>query len=283
MNSFQNKLALITGGSSGMGLALAKKLAALGANVWILARRPEVLSQALSEISQCRVSEHQSFGSIQADVTDAAAVTPAVEQFIAQNGVPDLLVNSAGQAHPGKFEELPLDIFRWMMDLNYFGIVHVTHAAAPGMMARHSGTIVNISSMSGFLGVYGYTAYSAAKFAVRGFSDVLRSEMKQCGVHVSLVFPPNSKTPAWDYENQFKPAVTKEVEGTGGFMSPEAIADAIIKGIQHNRYIITPGLESTLFYKLSLFLGDLVYPVMDLLTTNAFKNEARKNSDAHPN
>ena len=108
----------------------------------------------------------------------------AVIQVSEKSGPPDLLVNSAGVAHPGYFQELDLNIFHWMMEVNYFGTVYMTKEVIPSMLKRGSGYIVNISSMAGFVGTFGYTAYGGSKFAVRGFSDVLRAEMKIHGIGV---------------------------------------------------------------------------------------------------
>ncbi len=284
MKSFQGKFAFITGGSSGIGRSLAEELARRGASVWIAARHENLLQQALERIEAARVNAAQSFGSLCVDVSDQEGVNQALSKFVQEVGVPDLVINSAGVAHPGQVEELPLDIFRWNMEVNYFGTVYVTKAFLPGMIARGSGHIVNISSVAGILGVYGYTAYGASKYAVNGFSDVLRAELKPLGVQVSIAFPADVDTPQLAYENRFKPAVTKELNGSGGLMTPDAVAKSILKGVQRNHYIITPGLQSTLFYYLVHFTGNLIYSVMDLLVAQAMrKNGSPKHNPGHQN
>jgi 3-dehydrosphinganine reductase len=271
MKSFDHKLALITGGSSGIGLAVAKQLAALGANVTILSRSPEKLVEAQKEIEQSKVNPDQSITTLTLDVSDYAAVKSVLEVWMKSNGTPDLVVNSAGVVQPGKFEELDINLFKWMMDIDYFGIVNVLKVVVPGMIQRRSGYIVNISSMAGYLGTYGYSAYGGAKFAVRGLSDVLRSELKLYGIQVSVAFPPDTETPQLEYEKPFKPAITKELAGTAGAMSADAVAAEIISGIQHNRYTIKPGFENKLFYHLTNFIGDLTYKVMDMMVADAVK------------
>lgn len=171
---YQNKVAFITGGSSGIGLALAKSLSAKGAHVWIMARHQDRLETALAAIQAARQDPNQNCGMVVGDVTDWDQVTSAVSKVTQSAGIPDLLINSAGDAHPGYVQDLDIKIFRWMMETNYFGTVNVTKACLPGMIQRKSGHIVNISSVAGFLGVFGYSAYGASKFAVAGFSDVLR-------------------------------------------------------------------------------------------------------------
>lgn len=266
------KLALVTGGSRGIGLAVSKELASRGASVWIAARDGDRLALARRQIEEARRSDQQAVGTLALDVADAAQVTALLAAFSTEIDVPDLLVNCAGVAQPGRFEELDLEIFRWMMEVNYFGTVHVTKAIVPGMIARGSGHIVNVSSIAGFLGVYGYSAYGASKFAVAGLSDVLRAEMKPLGVGVSVVFPPDTDTEQLVYESQFKPAVTKALYGTAKGLSPEKVARSIVDGVVRRRYIITPGLEGSFFFRGQNLLGGLVYPLMDLMISRAWKS-----------
>ncbi len=272
MNNFHGRVVLVSGGSSGIGLAAAKALSAQGAHVWLLARDPEKLDLALGEIKALAVSETQNCGTLKADVSDFAQVEIAIAQLVDSVGPPDIVINSAGVAHPGYVQELDLEIFRWMMDVNYFGTIHVIKAVLPDMLARGSGHLVNISSLAGVLGVFGYTAYGASKFALRGYTDALRAEMKPKGIDVSIVYPPDVDTPQLEYENQYKPRETKALAGGGGLLSAEDCAQAIIKGIQKKNYLILPGLESKLIYRLSGFFGRLVYPLMDMLVAQAQKD-----------
>jgi len=193
---YENKLTLITGGSSGIGLALAKEITARGGNIAILARHADALEQAAAEIAACKVNADQKVYTLPADIVDYEALSAVLTKFKAEVGVPDIVINSAGVAHPGRFTALPLEIFHWMMDVNYFGTVNVLKLLLPEIQERHSGTVVNISSMAGFIGVYGYSAYGASKFAITGFSDVLRSELKPYGVQVSVVFSPRHRYPS---------------------------------------------------------------------------------------
>ena len=262
-------VALVTGGSSGIGLATARHLAAAGAHVWLVARDEGRLQAAQAQVEAARPDADQRVGYSVADVADAEAASAAVAQAAEQIGPPTLLVNCAGVAHPGYFQELDLAIFRWMMDVNYFGTVHMAKAVAPGMIARGSGHIVNLSSAAGFLGVFGYTAYGASKYAVRGFSEVLRAEMKPHGIGVSVVFPPDVDTPQLAYENQFKPPETRAIAGAGSVLSPDQVAAAIVSGVERNRFAILPGLEAKLTYRLAGILGGWVHPLLDYLVARA--------------
>ena len=138
------------------------------------------------------------------------------------------------------------------MYIDYFGTLYTTKTAVPMMIERKSGHIVNFSSGAGFLGVFGYSAYSAAKFAVRGFSDVLRSELKPYGVHVHVVFPPDTDTPQLHEENKIKPPETREIVGKQvKLLQPEDVAREVIRGIERHKYIIIPGFESKLYFLLT--------------------------------
>lgn len=261
--TFEDKRCLITGGSSGIGLAVAKLLAAAGADVWLLASGADRLAAACETVSAHRLLPDQVVQSIQADVADVDQVQRCLSPWLATGGAPDLLVNSAGVARPGYAEELSLETFHEMMDVNYFGTVHVTQALLPAMLARGEGHIVNIASIAGFIGVFGYTAYGASKFAVRGYSDALRSELKPQGLQVSIVYPPDTDTPQLAYENQFKPAETKALAGSARPMTAEAVAKAILRGVSKDRYLILPGLEAKLLYWLTGVSGPLLYPILD--------------------
>jgi 3-dehydrosphinganine reductase len=264
---FNGKIALITGGSSGIGLALAKQLAAQGVRVWISGRRQDVLTAAGTEVQSATGRTCNLFP---ADVTDASQAARLVEEVTRRDGLPDLVINSAGVTHPGYVEELGLDIFREMMDINYFGTVNVVKAVLPGMIGRGSGHIVNISSSAGFVTGPGYAAYSPSKYAVRGFSDVLRAEMKPHGICVSVVFPPDTDTPQLAYEKQNKTPELQQLSDDAsigpfhfGLLSAEQVAKAILNGVQHGSYIILPGKANYVLYHLVRLLGNLVFSMVD--------------------
>jgi 3-dehydrosphinganine reductase len=276
-DSWQGKTALITGGSSGIGLAVGRSLAEKGANVWLLARGVDRLNSALESM---KYDDSQYCGTISADVSDWDQVLAAVAQIESEIGVPDLVVNSAGVAHPGYFQDLGIEIFHWMMDVNYFGTVYICKAVVPGMVARGSGHIVNISSGAGFIGRYGYSAYGATKYAVRGFTDVLRSELKPLGIKVSIAFPPDTDTPQLDYERGFQPPETRALAGIASLisprwenmsttLSPEEVADSIMHQVERGRYMILPGFEMKLLYWLDRLLGSGIYPILDWLIVRA--------------
>jgi 3-dehydrosphinganine reductase len=266
-------LALITGGSSGIGLALAKALLQDRMDVCILARDEEKLSQALSELSSHKAKNHQRIYTLSCDVTNFEKLDKSLTQWTEEAGLPNLVINSAGATYPGYFQKLDVNVFHWLMDVNYFGTLHVIKSLIPGMLERGSGVIVNISSQAGFIGVFGYSAYSASKYAIRGLSDVLRAELKPHGIQVSIVFPPDTQTPQLDFEAPLKPIETKEIAGSSSVMTADAVAEAILKGVRKGRYVILPGFEGKFFYRLTNILGNLTYPIMDMMVRRAQKKK----------
>ncbi len=253
--NFRDQHILITGGSSGIGRATARLLTRRGAHVSVVARRQELLDETRVELEKLRQDPGQRFQAHSVDVTDWQQTQTAIATLTTDGHPPDILINAAGFARPGYFQELPLEVFHKTMDADFFGTLHPIKAVLPAMMERRSGHIVNFSSMAGYLAVFGYTAYSAAKFAVRGFSDVLRQEMKPYGIHVAVVFPPDTDTPQLHYENQFKPRETSDIAGAAKALTADQVARAVVRGIERRRDYILPGFEARISFLLCEGLG----------------------------
>jgi 3-dehydrosphinganine reductase len=277
---FTKKLTLITGGSSGIGLATACLLAAAGADVWILARDPEKLKAAEAKIKASQKSTDQKTGILVADVSNETQVTSVINQWMSQVGTPDILITSAGIVEPGYFEDQSVKIFHQMMDVDFFGVLHVVRAVSPGMVRRQSGHIVNISSGAGFVGWYGYAAYGSSKFAVRGLSEYLRTEMKPFGIKVSVVFPFDTKTPQLEYDDLHKPPETKALNSLiGSPVKADAVAKAIVKGISRGSFYIIPGFDIQVLYFIYSAFPGIALPILDYLVRialNRTKSTRRK-------
>ena len=272
---FTGKLALITGGSSGIGYALANQLVEAGASVILLARSQEKLDEAKTSLSSQLSQPDQLIHAIPADVTDVESLSAAIEDMAKTIGIPDFIFNCAGVALPGYVEQLKLEVFKWTMDIDYHGTVNVIKLLLPHLLQRGSGHIINFSSMAGVIGTFGYSAYSGAKFAVRGFSDVIRSELTPKNIRVSIVYPPDTDTPQLAFENQFKPYETRELAGSDKPISAAAVARETLKSVSRGKYAIVPGAEAKLLYFLGTRLGNWVYPVMDRLLAGIAKKKAR--------
>jgi NADP-dependent 3-hydroxy acid dehydrogenase YdfG len=173
---YDKKTAVITGGSSGIGKALALKLAESGANVFLIARDQQRLGEVLELLRARKVRPEQRFGAFSVDISDAAGVADALEQVKAAADI-DILLNNAGVACCDRIENLTDEQFIRMMQVNYFGMVGVTRALLPHFRQRGRGTIVNVSSLTGAIGIAGYAAYAPSKAAVIAFSECLRNEL----------------------------------------------------------------------------------------------------------
>jgi 3-dehydrosphinganine reductase len=244
---------VITGGSSGIGEALARATAAKGAKLTLLARGADRLASVAEPIGATGVP---------CDVSDRDAVTSVLATAAEERGPVDVLVCSAGITLPGRFLEADDQTFRDMIDVDYYGTLWPVRAVAPSMAERRTGSIVGVASAAALVGVYGYAAYGAAKFAVRGLFETLRTELVPHGVHVGCVFPPDVDTPMLAEENLVKPAETKAIAGSIKPLSADQVAQAILRGIDKRQaeiyadaqtralartVALTPGIYRALF------------------------------------
>ena len=261
VRDFEGKNAYITGGSSGIGLAAAELLAARGCNVIIFARGRERLEQALEKITASKKDDQQSFAFKQLDISDHEEVERVMAEAVEEFGPPDILINSAGRALPDYFENITYQQLDDSMKLHLYGNWNTIKALLPYLKQRR-GYIVNVCSVLGFMGVFGYSDYSASKFALMGLTESLKSELKPCGVGVSIVCPPDTDTPGFEVENRNKPPETAAVSEGGGLLRPEQVAVSLVKGMEKGKYIIAPGSARTI-YLLRRYLPWLVDMVMD--------------------
>lgn len=249
MSDWTGRHVVVTGGSSGIGLATAEAFAARGADVTLVARDIERLEIAREAVRSRRTpSAATNIATVAGDVSTLAGCEAIVEKATGGGGHPvDVLVSCAGVIIPGYFEAMTTESFETCMD-SWRGCVYMARAVAPAMMQRRGGHIVNVSSVAGFLGIFGYTAYSSAKYAVMGFSEALRSEMHPYGVKVSVVCPPDTDTPGLAFEKSLRPAETDKVAGAIAAVPPSTIAEEIVKGVERGKYLIVPGALSK-FYR----------------------------------
>ena len=241
--------ALVTGGSSGIGRALACRLAAAGYDLSLIARREHLLEEAAAEIRRHAARPGQQVMIHPADVADAAQAEAAVAACIDRLGAPDLVVTSAGIAIPERFEDASAAVFERSMAVNYFGTLHVVRAALPAMRARRRGRVVLVSSGAALMGIFGYASYGPTKFAVRGLAETLRAELRRDGVGVSVVYPPDTETPMLEEENRTKPEETRLITGVAKTWRADAVAACILRGIARGTFAITPGLTISLMQR----------------------------------
>jgi 3-dehydrosphinganine reductase len=246
---------IITGGSSGIGLATAARVVARGGRVSLLARDEIRLAAAAGLVGAVATAS--------ADVVDPVAVRTGVEELVAQAGPCDVLVTAAGSAHPGYFDRLEDSVFRDQMEVDYFGTLHAIRAVVPSMLDRGRGHLVAISSTAGLIGVFGYSAYSPAKYAVRGLAETLRPELAPHGIVVACAFPPDTRTPGLDAENELKPPETERISAAIKPREADDVARAIVRGIEKDKLVITADAQTAALARAAGLLGPYVRWAMD--------------------
>jgi NAD(P)-dependent dehydrogenase (short-subunit alcohol dehydrogenase family) len=184
MQFFDGKIVALTGASSGIGRALALDLSKHGAILALADRNAEGLAETVRLApAGSRITQHT------LDVADEAAVLGFAVAVRAAHGTVDILINNAGVAMYGSVMEISTAELRWLMDINFYGVVFGVRAFLPMLLERPVASIVNVSSLFGLWAPAGQSAYSAAKFAVRGYSESLRGELSHTNVHVVTVHP----------------------------------------------------------------------------------------------
>lgn len=262
LNSLSSRAVFITGGSSGIGLACAKLCASRGAHVAIFARDKRRIREAIAGIEVCRVSKEQRFKGYALDVARHTDVDRVMGRAVKECGAPYILINSAGLGGAFYFEKLPYRRFDDTFKINVYGVRNTAAVLVP-FMKEKGGHIVNVSSIGGFIGVFGYTAYSASKFAVIGFSESLRSELKQYGINVSVLCPPDTDTPMMRREDAGKPEETKAINKGGGLVSAEFVASELFKALEKNTFLIIPGMKGKLISLLKRLFPRMLEMIMD--------------------
>ncbi|XP_025129418.3 3-ketodihydrosphingosine reductase isoform X2 [Bubalus kerabau] len=244
---------VVTGGSSGIGKCIAIECYKQGAFITLVARNEDKLLQAKKEIEKHSINDKQVVLCISVDVSqDYSQVENVMKQAQEKLGPVDMLVNCAGMSLAGKFEDLEVSTFERLMSINYLGSVYPSRAVIATMKERRMGRVVFLSSQAGQLGLFGYTAYSSSKFALRGLAEALQMEVKPYNVYVTVAYPPDTDTPGFAKENQTKQGNFNSSIGSDGYMLSSltcgmAPVTSIMEGLQQ---VVTMGLFRTiaLFY-----------------------------------
>lgn len=256
IKNFTNKLCVITGGSSGIGLAIAEALADQGARLLLVARDAVGLRTAAQQLRQRGAAEVQVLSADVARDEDVAQLIPAIT---AMAPAADLIVNCAGIVSGGLLHEVPLDEWKRLHDVNVLGVVRVLDAVLPAMLARAArgeggGHIVNIASGAGLVGFTGLSAYGATKAAVVSLSESLRTELAASGIGVTTVCPGFVKTPI---AAKFRLFGRMDNEGThhaihAWFVRNDLEADVVARktlaAIRRNRRLVVVGRDATSGY-----------------------------------
>ncbi len=229
LTDYRDRVAVVTGASSGIGAQLARDLAARGARVALVARRADRLAALADELGADRALP------VACDVADRAAVEAAVARVRARWDRVDLLVNAAGVARHGLFKDERPETFVRLMETNYLGVVWAIRAVLPVMRRAGQGWIVNVSSVAGKLGQPDEAAYTASKFAVTGLSEALVSEFAPLGIHVMTVYPALVRT------EMFTPEILARMpeRATRTFVDPPVLTAALLRGLERGAFEVT--------------------------------------------
>jgi dehydrogenase/reductase SDR family protein 7B len=262
----KNKVVIITGGSSGIGKALAEIFGHNGSKIFITGRNVEELNKAIADIRGTGTTIH----GIQADVSIESDNKKMADEAIRVYGKIDILINNAGISMRALFDEVDIAVVKKVMDINFYGVLYATKYCLPEI-EKNKGSIVGISSIAGYRGLPGRTGYSASKFAMNGFLEVLRTEHLKTGVHVLTACP------GFTASNIRKRSLTKDgsaqgesPRNEGNMMTAEECASHI--------YNATVKRKNTLILttqgKLVVFLNKWLPRIADKLVYNVMAKEA---------
>lgn len=225
----KDKIAVVTGGSKGIGRAIAERLLAEGAAVFICARDKSVLKQSLEQLS--------AFGKVDGEVCDVrseAQVKMMLDECVRVFGGIDILVNNAGVGVFKTVEETTPDEFEWVLQTNLFGTFYACHHAIPEMKKRGGGHIINVSSLAGQNAHPKMSAYNASKFAVNGFTEAMMQEVRQDDIKVSLICPGSVNT---EFGNG------KVSDENAWQIQPEDIAEVVVELLNQKSNALTSKVE----------------------------------------
>jgi len=244
--NLKNRTAIVTGAASGIGRGIALALARRGCNLALadideagLAETERMMANAGSKTSRHRL-----------DVADREAVAAFPKEIRAAHGGVDLLVNNAGVALGGAFEQVAEEDFEWLFGVNFWGVVRMTRAFLPHLRASDDARIVNISSVFGLIAPAGQTAYAASKFAVRGFSNALMNELEGSNVGVTVVHPGGVRTAIARnarWPKSAKPETVAAVTETANralVLPPERAGEIIVEAIERRAKRVLVGRDA---------------------------------------
>ncbi len=244
----QHKHVLVTGGSSGIGLDLAQAYASLGWSVTIVARDQKKIDDAIIRCQQISSLPRSQIRGYSIDINNSENVAAFAKTTSLEIGTPDLIILSAGICYSKRFIDDSEDSFETLMKTNVFGSRTFVKAFLPDMQKRRSGQICFVSSLAGIIPVYGYSTYSASKFALIGLAGALRQELTEYNIGVSVLCPPEVDTPLIAEEAKSILPQTRFLKDVGGTLDVKTVTKAAQKGIANNRFLIIPGVKAKFTY-----------------------------------
>lgn len=260
--SFKNKNVLITGGSSGIGLATAKEFGKLGANLFLIARSAERLEKARNEIL-ATVPQSGKVVVFPIDISNQEKIETTVFFIIEQHGGIDVLINSAGISICGRLEDHSPEDHENVLRINYLGMLYTLKTVYPHMKNKPGSHIGFVSSVAGYLGVFGFSAYAASKFALTGLAESIRNEAKDYGIGVTVIYPPDTDTPMYHQDIDSKLPECIALSANAKLVQPEEVAQKFVNGILKGRFEVFCNLESRLIRMLRFVLPNVYFKAVD--------------------
>ena len=262
MEWYRGKKVYVVGGSQGIGRAAAVQLAGAGAHVWVGARNRAQLDETV-EAMRAAGNDGQTFGASVVDVTDAASVKTTAAAVLAGLGGLDVLVCNQGYAHTGYIQQLDDEHFDAMIQTNYLGHVRVTRSFLQHFVEQGSGHICLVSSMLGFMGLFGYAAYSGSKHAVAGYARCLRQDLLPAGIRVTVFYPPTTDTPGLERENENKPPETWALESSSRKFTADQVAASMLRATARGKFEAVCGADSWFIWMASRYAPWVVHLFTD--------------------
>src|SRR3954468_1579317 len=253
---------VITGASSGIGRATALAFASAGADVVLAARRQAPLREAAAECEQRGARAL----AVPTDMRDEAAVKRLADSAVERFGGIDVWVNNAGVTLLARFEDAPSELWREVLEVNLFGYANGARAAIPHLRARGGGAIVNVGSVNSRVGAPYASAYVASKFAVRGFAECLRDELRSEGIDVCTIMPASIDTPLFQHAANFAGRPIKPLRPV---LRPERVAAAIVRCAQRPRREGVLGFSG----RQLVVLHDLALPLFERVMSRNVERE----------
>lgn len=237
---YKGKVVIITGGSSGLGKELARRFLEQHAAVALVARDGKKLTQVKVDLAEYLMAG-QKLETFSCDVSDISACEQTLQEIAQQLGDPHILINSAGVIKEGYFDTLALSDFRQVMEINYFGVINFIRATLPYFNRQGGGRIVNIASLAGKFGSFGYAAYCGSKFALVGLTETLRLELKPRNIAVQLVCPGEFDTPMTQQLSTSRTNENRIISQTVPVLGVVEVTDEVFASIARGQYLIIPG------------------------------------------
>jgi uncharacterized protein len=253
---------VVTGASSGIGAAIAREMASRGARVTLVARRREALEKLAGEIGSGAVVEP-------ADLSDRESIEDLGRRLLAA-GTPDVLVNNAGAGRWLAIDETDPGEVEQMTWLPYLGAFELTRILVPSMIARGSGRIVSMTSLSGYTYVPGATGYVVARWAMRAFASQLRLDLRGTGVGSTLIAPSEVDSPYFDNNPGSKERIPRAALLLGGAVTPEVVAKATADSVEHDRNEVIVPKRAAIIIKMT------PRPVFDFLVRSSGWKRSRR-------